>query len=136
MNQLVELMRESDGFIAIEGSTTISPTVEDKMDATYEIIPDFFTLEHSEWESNLSYNEDVTTYKLTFDPTSRILENFTDYPTGTDPTYDMGRYITEFSLEPVDTDFQEADNVIIRLTMEQGGATVEIESQVKMRNKH
>ena len=132
MNQMVSLLRESEGFDTITGNTVGDLTVEDKIDATYEVVPDTFEFKHYEWDGS---SELETGFQLVYDAANGVLINTTDNPTGTDPTYDMGRYIESFTLEPVGNDFQECDNVIIRLTLEEGGSSIELETQVKIRNK-
>ena len=131
MNQLVEVLRESEGISDVTGFSIGFPLeVENKLDAAYEVVPTAFSFEHSSWNGT---SEDITNYLIKYDATTKVIS--IESPPGSND-YVMGQYVSSFSLEPVDTDFEFADNIIIRMSMEQDGASLNLESQVKIRNKH
>lgn len=143
MTQLVDIIRESKGVESITGYTTTDATDEDKINASYEVIPTSVVFHHTEWDASASPAVDqVTSYTLTFDAVNnKILCTVGGTTTA---SYDLARHITSFTLTPAGNeyipttdyeDFQFSDTFLIRLTLEEGKASQQLETQVKIRNK-
>ena len=128
MNQLTDIMKESGGILTIDkGSTHYIDSASALVD------PDTWTLTRTvrlEGEaSTRTYN-----YTFTYDNTTGVINVVR--VEGTDVvTYDVGRYIESITFEPSSQDFEMTPSLIIYATFTDGNATLDVQTEVKFRNK-
>ena len=128
MNQLSDIMKESGGILEIERAS-----IDYINSPTGLVDPDLWTLSRT---VRLEGDTDTTTYDyvFTYDHSTGIIQ--VERTQGTDViTYDVGRYIESITFEPSSQDFEMTPSLIIYATFTDGNATLDVQTEVKFRNK-
>lgn len=128
MNQLTDIAMASEGIVTM---TNLSGT--SLMDNTGVVTPYSITFRQEERVSGV---DQIVLYKLTYDQATATMMMEITRGTTVEPTYVFATHITNFSIQGNDgLSFSNAKGVNVVMNLQDGNAKLELQTQIKFRNK-